>query len=38
MTFIEQVRTSKFEHVANVLSSTPLEVPEDIVTDEAESM
>jgi type I restriction enzyme M protein len=28
-TFIEKVRTSKFEHVANVLSSIPVEVAED---------
>jgi type I restriction enzyme M protein len=34
--FIEQVRASKFEHVANVLSSTPLEVAEEEnVADEA---
>lgn len=27
-TFIEQVRTSKFEYVANVLSSSPVDVPD----------
>jgi type I restriction enzyme M protein len=33
--FIEAVRTSKFEHVANVLSTTPIAVEDDGTDDEA---
>lgn len=36
VTFIDKVRTSKFEHVANVLSSTPIEITEEEdIADEA---
>jgi type I restriction enzyme M protein len=34
-TFIEAVRTSKFEHVANVISSIPVEDADERTDDEA---